>query len=71
MNIKDEMAKVEAEITALEPSVIGNNINVKHSMFITMIDGKITSHLSQTSMQTCDICKAVPSEMNDLKKIQE
>lgn len=69
MNIKDEMAKVEAEITALEPSVIGNNINVKHSM--TMIDGKITSHLSQTSMQTCDICKAVPSEMNDLKKIQE
>ncbi|KAL0808907.1 hypothetical protein ABMA28_012574 [Loxostege sticticalis] len=71
LDIKEEMAMVEAEITALKPSVISNNINVKHSMLMTMIDGKIASHLSQTSMQTCDICKAVPSEMNDLKKIKE
>lgn len=38
---------------------------------MTTIDGKITSHLSQTSMQTCDICKAVPSEMNNLEKIHK
>lgn len=69
LDMKEEMGLIDAEIEALKPSIIENNIQVKHSMLMTMIDGKITSHLSQTSMQTCDICKAVPSEMNDLEKI--
>lgn len=71
LNIKEEKAKIDDEITALVPSLIENEIRVKHSMLMTMIDGKITSHLSETSMQTCDICKAVPSEMNKLKTLSK
>lgn len=70
LNITEEQALVEAEIAALEPSIMGSH-TVKHSMLMTMIDGKITSQLSNTSTQTCDICKATPSEMNKLEKISE
>lgn len=70
LHIPEEQAVIEAEIAALEPSVMGSHV-VKHSMLMTMIDGKITSKLSKTSTQTCDLCKATPSEMNKLEKILE
>lgn len=41
-------------------------IKVSHSLLLTMIDGKATSILCETSAQRCDICKAVPTEMNNL-----
>lgn len=68
LNIKEEMAKIETEISALQPSVVGS-ANVSHKLHMTMIDGKITSHLSDTSTSTCDICKAKPSEMNNLDMV--
>ncbi|CAH0400238.1 unnamed protein product [Chilo suppressalis] len=70
LNITEEQALVEAEITALKPSIMGSH-TVKHSMLMTTIDGKITSQLLKTSTQTCDICEATPSEMNMLEKISE
>lgn len=65
LDIKKEMAIIETEISALQPSVVGN-AKVSHKLHMTMIDGKITSQLSNTSTATCDICKAKPSEMNDI-----
>lgn len=70
LDIRQEQALIEAEIAALEPSIMGSHA-VKHSMLMTMIDGKITSALSNTSTQTCDICRATPSEMNQLEKVSQ
>lgn len=36
---------------------------------MTMIDGKATSILCDTSSQRCNICKATPTEMNNLPLI--
>lgn len=36
---------------------------------MTTIDGKATSILCDTSSQRCDICKATPTEMNNLPLI--
>lgn len=70
LDILEEQGLIEAEIATLEPSIMGSH-SVKHEMLMTMIDGKITSQLSKTSTQTCDICKATPSEMNNLEKISK
>lgn len=60
-----ETALIEGEILNLVPSQ-ANGIKVNHSLLMTMIDGKISSILTNTSTQCCDICKALPSEMNKL-----
>ncbi|KAJ8882122.1 hypothetical protein PR048_018610 [Dryococelus australis] len=41
---------------------------VHHKLVLTMIDGKVCGALTQTSSQLCYICKAKPSEMNNLEK---
>lgn len=59
-------ASITQEIERLQPSRI-NQVEVKHQLHMKMIDGKITSYLSDTSSAVCDICKAKPSEMKDLE----
>lgn len=57
--------RITNEIGVLRSSKI-EEIEVKHELHLTMIDGKITSYLSGTSSAVCDICKAKPTEMNNL-----
>ena len=70
LNMKEEMALIETEIAALQPTVV-EHANVQHKLHMTMVDGKITSHLSDTSTATCDICKAKPKEMNDIDMVSQ
>lgn len=62
LNAKNE---IEAEINNLKETEI-EEIKVSHSVLLTMIDGKATSVLCDSSTQRCDICKATPTEMNNL-----
>lgn len=34
-----------------------------------MIDGKIATYISGTSTSACDICRAKPTEMNNLEEV--
>lgn len=63
-------ASITQEIERLHPSR-NNQVEVKHQLHMTMIDGKITSYLSETSAAVCDICKAKPSEMNNLESLAQ
>lgn len=45
-------------------------VEVKHELFLTMIDGKVAQVLTETSSSSvCTICGAKPREMNDLSKV--
>ncbi|KAH9629716.1 hypothetical protein HF086_001529 [Spodoptera exigua] len=63
-------ASITEEIERLQP-IKFNQVEVKHQLHLTMIDGKISSYLSDTSSAVCDICKAKPSEMNNLKSLAQ
>ncbi|KAL4720538.1 hypothetical protein ACJJTC_001434 [Scirpophaga incertulas] len=64
---------INAQILALNPSLINHNgegIEIKHTLFLTMIDGKVAQVLSETSSSAvCTICGAKPTEMNNLEKV--
>ncbi|KAL4711296.1 hypothetical protein ACJJTC_019137 [Scirpophaga incertulas] len=59
---------IEEEIANLVDTEVGD-IKISHSLLMTMIDGKATSILCDTSSHRCDICKATPTEMNNLPLI--
>ncbi|KAL4705902.1 hypothetical protein ACJJTC_017484 [Scirpophaga incertulas] len=65
---------INAQILALNPSLINHNgegIEIKHTLFLTMIDGKVAQVLSETSSSAvCTICGAKPTEMNNLEKVR-
>ncbi|CAG4934584.1 unnamed protein product [Colias eurytheme] len=63
-----EKTDIDNEIEALEPFQL-QEVTVKHQLMMTMIDGKITSYISETSAAVCDICKAKSSEMNNLNNL--
>lgn len=63
-----ERKVVEDQIKILHPTKVGD-VSVSHELLLTMIDGKISSYISDTSPASCDICKAKPSEMNNLNAI--
>ncbi|KAH9632217.1 hypothetical protein HF086_008894 [Spodoptera exigua] len=68
--IKEEVDMIQQQIELLSPvevSLDNFNILVKPVFMLTMIDGKICSALSDvsSSSQTCYICGAKPSEMNN------
>lgn len=70
---KEVVENIETQIKLLSPSIIVKNeqqVEVKHELFLTMIDGKIAQVLTNTpSCSTCTICKATPTQMNDLKRV--
>lgn len=65
--------EIKNQIISLGPSLInieGEGVNVKHELFMTMVDGKVAQVLTDTpSSSTCTICGATPRQMNDLTKV--
>lgn len=68
ITILRENSAIEEEIANLVETEVGEK-KISHSLLMTMIDGKATSILCDTSSQRCDICKATPTEMNNLPLI--
>lgn len=64
---------IKKQIRAAQASLINKDgvvVNVKHELFLTMIDGKVAQVLTDTpSGSTCTICGATPRLMNDLSKV--
>lgn len=65
------MSSISEEIANLYPTKIEDlGIDIKHDLLFTMVDGKICNYLTQTSStQSCYICKAKPTEMNNIQKV--
>lgn len=69
------VSELEAKINELTPTrtpaaIEGNIIEVRHELFMTMIDGKVAQVLTQTpSSASCTVCGATPRQMNDLTKV--
>lgn len=67
--IRDEVSKIELQISAIIPTTVAigeKDFNVKPTLVLCMIDGKVCSALSEySSSQVCYICGAKPSSMND------
>lgn len=65
--------EIEDKINELTPTILSIDdkvIQVKHELFMTMIDGKVAQVLTQTSSSaTCTVCGAKPRQMNDLLKV--
>lgn len=62
-----------SQISNIQTSKINKNNNlveIEHDLFLTMVDGKVTQVLTDTSSSAvCTICGAKPTEMNDLNKV--
>lgn len=68
--VKNEMTKTEAQRKTLSPSKCADGIEVEHNLFMTMIDGKVCTYLSEArSSAACYLCLAKPSQMNDLDAV--
>jgi hypothetical protein len=70
---KSVVDEIKNQIQTLLPSIInkeGVGVQVRHELFLTMIDGKVAQVLTDTpSGSTCTICGATPRQMNDLTKV--
>lgn len=70
---KSVVDEIKNQIQTLLPSIINNEgvgVQVKHELFLTMVDGKVAQALTDTpSSSTCTICGATPRQMNDLTKV--
>ncbi|KAJ8866947.1 hypothetical protein PR048_032809 [Dryococelus australis] len=64
--VKIKFQKETSDLTRQE--VEKNWWVMHHKLLLTMIDGKVSGALTQTSSTLCYICKAKPSEMNNLDK---
>jgi len=65
---KNEVEKVEKEITELKPlklNINNNVVSINYTMVMTMIDGKVINTLTGSSSQVCFICKYNPTNMNN------
>lgn len=65
---------LEDQIQNLKPTEIiknGRKIRISYTMLLTMVDGKVCSSLTETkSSARCYICKAKPTQMNNLKAVK-
>nr|XP_012566690.2 uncharacterized protein LOC105850829 [Hydra vulgaris] len=79
--IKEEEERLRIEIQKLEPFVVSLESKptessmmtaiIKYNLDLTMFDGKVINALtSTTSSQSCNVCSAKPTEMNDIKLIR-
>lgn len=65
---REEIYYVEDKIKALEPTKLPN-ASVKHSMMLTMVDGKVCNAVTDTkSTFKCYICGATSKQFNDLQR---
>ena len=63
---QSEMTEVEALTKSLSSCVLmsfGKEITETHRVCWCMLDGKAKAHVADTSMQSCNICIALPSQM--------
>lgn len=70
--IKSEFSYIEDQIAKLVPTSVNTNgqeFLVNHKLFKTMVDGKVCNALTSNSSQKCYICRAGPSEFNELDRI--
>lgn len=70
--IKLKAAEIQNAIKNLEVTVVkvgDKTINCSHKVLFTMMDGKVSSAITDTGAANCNICGAKPSEMNDLEKV--
>lgn len=66
---QEEIDYITTQIEALSSTDIKNKMSVKHKMFFTMVDGKVSNAATHTkSTMRCYICDATSSEFNDLSK---
>lgn len=69
--ITSEVGRVQNEKKNLNKTIITISdkiFEVSHSLVLAMIDGKVANTITQTSSNAvCYICKAKPSEMNNLE----
>lgn len=70
---KNEQQYITDQIDDLLPTNVelyNREIMIKHKLILTMIDGKICNAITDTkSSQTCYICGAKPTEMNDIDSV--
>lgn len=65
--IRTEIQGIQNQINNLNPIIINKTIKINYELSLTMIDGKICNSVTQNrSTQTCYICKAILTEMNNL-----
>lgn len=73
--VTSEMRDIEYQIDVLKKGevVIGErSFSVKHTLLPSMVDGKTCQYLTHTkSASGCVVCKATPSEMNDIAKVSQ
>lgn len=72
IQIKNE---IDEEISNLQPSIVefeGGCLEIHHELICSMIDGKTCNHLmGNRSTQTCFICGATPTKMNNIDVVSE
>lgn len=67
--IKIKAQEIKDAIKNLKVTTVnsfGNEYKVSHRVLLTMIDGKVSSAVTNTGAATCNVCKAKPSEMNNI-----
>lgn len=65
----------QEQIETLNSTIVilsnGISIKVKHQLHMTQVDGKVVSHVTDTSsFQRCSTCNALPSQMNKLENLE-
>lgn len=65
-----EIDDIKMQIAKLKPGSI-NGISVMYEMYLTMLDGKSINSLTGYGTQTCYICGATPTQMNNLEKVKQ
>lgn len=71
--IRSEFSQMESQISQLSPTVVtknGKKYIISHKMVNTMVDGKVCNSLMSTSSQKCYICKAGPTQFNNLEYVK-
>ena len=72
---RNEKQYIKSQIDHLYPITVdledGEQLLLFHQLVFTIIDGKVCSAITDTSSQTCFICKANPTEMNDIDARQK
>eukprot|EP00733_Pompholyxophrys_punicea_P001240 Pompholyxophrys_punicea_v1_NODE_571_length_1672_cov_15.557823.p1 type:complete len:423 gc:universal NODE_571_length_1672_cov_15.557823:1356-88(-) len=67
-----EEAFWKSEISKLAPTKIvhdGKDFLITHKLLMTMIDGKVVSHLTDIHTTNCTLCGCTPSLMNNLNYV--
>ncbi|XP_037024136.1 uncharacterized protein LOC119066024 [Bradysia coprophila] len=65
---------IKNQIDLLEPSALlvnGKNYSATHKLELTMVDGKVVDHLTETSSSNCNICGSKPTQMNGLEGLKK